>query len=208
MAVTINGNGVVTGLDSEGSSDLGTELEAAGGLVMVTPTTIANSGGTATLTAGAVAFSGVTSVSLNGVFSSAYSNYRVLIEGISSVSVDTFFRYRASGSDNSVATYNTQYVDFAGTVEDANRANNQTSNLVGVCGSASDGNFMTVDVARPNLAQRTISLSYSFSVSAGGYVRQSSTFFDNTTVFDGFTFFANTGNITGSIRVYGYRNGI
>lgn len=151
-------------------------------------------------------FSAVSSVSLNNVFTSTFSNYRVLIEAQSSVNVDTFIRYRVGGSDNSVATYQTQYVDFNGTLEDANRATNQTSNLVGICGSASDGNFMTIDIARPNLAQRTVSISNSLGINNGGYVRQSSTYFDNTTVFDGFSHFVNSGTITGTVRVYGYKN--
>jgi hypothetical protein len=117
-------------------------------------------------------------------------------------------RYRVSGSDNSAATYETQYLDLFSTTEDANRAVNQTSNLVGIFDDDNDGNFLTMDIARPNLAQRTVSIASSLSPNGGAFWRQSATFFNNTTVFDGFTFFGTSGNITGTIRVYGYRNGI
>ncbi len=47
-----------------------------GGLSMVNPTSIANSGGTASASGGQVTFTGVTSISLNGVLTITDDNYQ------------------------------------------------------------------------------------------------------------------------------------
>jgi len=55
-------------------------VTGAGGLRLITPTSIANSGGSSSASGGAVTFTGVTSVSLNGCFTSTYANYFVTLK--------------------------------------------------------------------------------------------------------------------------------
>jgi hypothetical protein len=205
MAVTISGSGVVTGLDSEASSDLGSKLDTAGGLVMVTPTTIANSGGTASLTNGAVSFSGVSSVSLNGCFTSAYDNYRILIRVINSGgSAAILFRLRSSGTDASGSNYNRQLIDVSGGSFVGASATSQSSGVFSIS-STTDSATASGDLYGPQLSVRTV------AVTLGNYddkIRQQNTTHTLTTSYDGITFIPESGTITGTIRVYGYRNGI
>lgn len=212
MAVTINGSGVVTGLDSEGSSDLGSKLEAAGGLVMVTPTTIANSGGTATLTNGAVAFSGVSSVSLNGCFTSDYQNYVVTTNITTSANAGMLMRLRVTGTDNTTANYGVGYRYSLTTGSNAGDASSggQTAwnfHISNLCRAANMNLFIQnpqktdyTTVGFNNLmSDNAVSSFYSFTGGAS---------FIDTTGFDGFTLYPSSGTISGTIRVYGYRNGI
>ena len=55
-------------MGQELAEDIEAVLPTIGGLAPATPTTIANSGGTASLTGNTVTFSGVSSISLNGCF--------------------------------------------------------------------------------------------------------------------------------------------
>ena len=205
MAVTISGSGVVTGLDSEGSSDLGSKLDAAGGLVMVTPTTIANSGGTATLTDGAVSFSGVSSVSLNGVFTSAYQNYVVVTSGIRSAAGAVLARLRSSGTDDSNTAYVTQYIQADSTTIAGARS---TQNYWEVFRWDDNVSAATITLFQPKDATRTVFTSESIYAFSDAYIRNFVGSFTNDTSFDGITFYVSSGTITGTIRVYGYRNGI
>jgi hypothetical protein len=206
MAVTINGNGVVTGLDSEGSSDLGTELEAAGGLVMVTPTTIANSGGTATLTAGAVAFSGVTSLSLNGVFTTTYDNYRIMWDATCSTNNNVNARMRVGGVDETGSNYVNQYLLASATTVAANRATTTSfpfGDLTTTIRAAAQ-----IEIFSPRIAQPTNFLvTGQYSSASAALIFYAGTH-SLSTAYDGFTISPNTGTWTGTLRVYGYRNGI
>ena len=205
MAVTINGNGIVTGLDSEGSSDLNTKLKDAGGLVMVAPTTIANSGGTATLTNGAVTFSGVSSVSLNGVFSAAYQWYKIMYYATASASIQNIdIRMRNAGTDDTSANYSTQYIDGSATTIAGARLTSQTrSNLGGI---ASGGSWGNIEIYNPfeTLVTSWINNSGFANPVADVYTGQHAV----ASSFNGFTFLTGANQMTGTIRVYGYRNGV
>ena len=60
----------------------GTSWIGVGGLVLITPTSTANTGGTVTVTGGKVNVAGSSSVSLNGVFTSTHQNYLILIDSL------------------------------------------------------------------------------------------------------------------------------
>jgi hypothetical protein len=197
MPVTINGNGVVTGLDSEGSSDLGSELEAAGGLVMVAPTTIASSGGTATLTAGAVSFSGVSSVSLNGVFSASYDNYYILVTRTAGSS--TTMRMRAAGTDNSASSYELRGYYYGASNANENITNGTSWNISNGSGLA----MASIVLVNPFLASNTFGVEQLLTPNLG---ETASIVHTVATSYDGFSI--NGTSQTGTIRVYGYRNGI
>jgi hypothetical protein len=51
------------------------------GLDLITPTSIAYSGGSASVSGGAVTFSAASTVSVNNCFSSTYDNYRIVFRG-------------------------------------------------------------------------------------------------------------------------------
>jgi hypothetical protein len=90
------------------------------GLVVMTPSSVDITGGgseTSTTNAdGSVSFSACETLSLNGVFTSNYDNYMMVIRGSSTSAVNIAYRLRSGGVDNStVSSYVYQYVDAYGT---------------------------------------------------------------------------------------------
>jgi len=96
------------------------------GLVVMTPTSIASTGtgNSSSINAdGSVDFASCATLSLNGVFTSSYDNYMVVMRSVASNNAETGnIRLRASGSDNSTASsYTRQYIAANGTSVTANR---------------------------------------------------------------------------------------
>jgi hypothetical protein len=175
----------------------------APGLAIVTPTSIANSGGSASASGGAVTFSAVNSISLNGVFTSAYKNYRVLWDSDPSANVTTAMRLRVSGTDNSSINYWwAQAVgNYAGSGT-ASGASGQTAWTITSTDAGTSPSWGSMDVMGPQVAENTAFLGLTaYSQAAGSF---SGAFF-NSTQFDGFTIYPGSGTITGSLRVYGYK---
>ena len=156
-------------------------------------------------------FSGVATQSVNNVFTSTYRNYRVLIE-ISAGSADAALslRLRASGSDQSGASYDTALYGAQG---------NGTAFAFGATGGTQvfigdvDTNnsyfayAFSIDIFRPNENDRTV-----FNI-ISGFIRQAGAFagisgsaiYNSAYVADGFTILNSAGtNMTGKITIYGY----
>lgn len=186
-------------------------VQSAGGLVLVSPTSIANSGGSASASGGAVSFTGVSSVSLNGVFTSAYSAYRILVRITTATSDGLLvYRLRSSGTDNSINYYS----GLGGSDQNGSYANSTISgtniSYAYIAALDSGTNYATgsIDLESPQLATKTganiVSTWFTsgsvFCGSGGGNVH------DNNGQFDGISIIATAGNITGTIRIYGYKN--
>ena len=134
------------------AEDIEDVLPTLGGLAPATPTTIANSGGTATLSGNTVTFTGVSSVSLNGCFSGDYDNYVLVVAGTNTGVNRLFLRMRASGSEASGAT------DYkvAGFYSDTSPASGAIDNSTGTSsaniGFLAGGGGSSVDIYSPFIA--------------------------------------------------------
>jgi hypothetical protein len=195
------------------AEDVEDVLPTIGGLAPVAPTSIANSGGSASTTGNTTTFSGVSSISLNGVFSADYDNYRIVLQitNGSASDVEISLRMRASGSDNSTSNY--RYGFLGGRTSDGNvscaAGNGVTQFLLGKTPSGGGNPRLAagLDFFAPQISSITGLVGSSFRMangteffgSAGGGI------FDATTQFDGFSLFPASGTITGSVSVYGYR---
>lgn len=155
-------------------------------------------------------FSAVSSVSVNSCFTSAYTNYQLLIN-IDSVSVANSLdlRLRVSGSDNSSSNYyyNGAKLDDATTTSvTAFRSTGLVTFfrlLIANSGTAA----VRVDMYNPQASVRTAITHQSIGQNATDMASAAvSGIMSVTTSYDGFTLIASTGNITGTLRVYGYRN--
>jgi hypothetical protein len=174
------------------------------GLTMVTPTSIANSGGSASASGGEVTFTGVTSVSLNGVFTSTYQNYQIVIEGFCATAATNLqLRYRTSGTDNSTSNYNVQRFVVTGSSGTAVQNSSQNIAVAGTWGLGASLNVFTV--ANPQLAKITIGRSVTASNDSTTLIQDVAFIFNASTVFDGISLIGINA-ITGTIRVYGYQN--
>jgi hypothetical protein len=180
-----------------------TWVTAAGGgaLTLISPTSIAFSGTSASTSAGKTIFSACTSLSLNGVFTSTYENYLVIFSNLtqSNGGVQTFFRYRASGSDTTSGYLSITGYQNAGSAAQVNPDVTDKHPCFQV-----DTTVSTADIfiRNPQTAtattqfNRAMTNNYSFN-----YGRQS-----GATQFDGFSIFNATYNFTGTVRVYGYQD--
>jgi hypothetical protein len=150
-------------------------------------------------------FSAVSSVSINGCFTSTYANYRLMIYADYSANTSLDMRLRSSGSDNSNSTYSS-YVgrgayDNSGvsalTGNAANRFQVETSS------AGTEPSVLACDLFSPQAAANTYLLTIGAGETRAG---SGGGKFAASTSFDGFSIFPASGTITGTIRVYGYRN--
>jgi hypothetical protein len=152
-------------------------------------------------------FSAVSSVSVNNCFSSTYDSYQIVCFASGTPNGGFIsIRFRASGSDNTDSTYNAQRLTAENTTLIGARATSSTSAIIASLDDDDDANAFTATVFRPNVATRTSLSSHAFMPFGGAYMMLTAGYFDNNNVFDGFTFFPNTGTMTGNFRIYGYRN--
>ena len=182
--------------------------EELGGMVLLTPTSIAYTGTSASIgTNGSVEFTAVSSLSLNGVFDATYDNYMIVLKSLYSTTGGDFidFRLRASGTDNTTASsYVTQYLDANSTTVSGARV---TSNLGyfgyarGTAGGLIGGE--TGYVYGPYLAQPTAWRVVDTSPLSDAFIRDTAGTHNQSASYDGATFSVASNSISGSLSVYG-----
>lgn len=180
--------------------------EELGGMVLLTPTSIAYTGGgseTATIGAnGSVAFSACGTLSLNGVFSTDYDNYMVSVRHVSSTDTALFARYRASGVNADATDYTDQSIDVNNTSVNAVRSTSQTGARYGVMSSSQRGGD-TIYVYGPALAQPTASRNVNAGAQSSAYIGDRGAVHSLSTAYDGLTLYTGSGTFDGLVSVYG-----
>ncbi len=157
-------------------------------------------------------FTAQNTVSVDNVFSAAYTNYKIILQ-FSAFSTDIVlrFRFRALGIDNSGADYTGagayNYRD-GGTVIPLNFTNQTYWEIAGTLTQGEPNrNFFSFEVGKPFTAVATlIQAEQSISDTSGASFRFTTQHVRHnaTTSFDGFTIYTFSGNVTGSVSVYGY----
>lgn len=188
------------------------------GSKLIVPSSVAVGSGSASIaTQGTVTFSGASSVSLNDVFSSTYSNYTIIVSSNTSDANSQILRLRlrVSGSDNSSNNYY-----WSGFGLGSNGAtptissfgsNGLTSSFDTSVSNATTLNSATskIELFNPFATDRTsfaAVMPYT-DVSTGGFHRQFQGQMSVTTSYTGFSLISAAGNVTGSVSVYGLKNG-
>jgi len=180
-------------------------ITAPTGLKLLVPTSVAVGSGTGTASAsGTVTFTTVSSVSLNGVFSSTYDNYLILVEVIPATGSQLNFKLRASGTDTSTG-YNRQVFLGDDTTSSAGRTTNQTVYDL-FATTTSQRTAIEILLYRPNVSGTTggivkVSKAYDSSTPVIGIKTFGQT---ASTQFDGFSLIPASSTITGTVSVYGY----
>ena len=175
-----------------------------GMLVSMEPTSISHSGTSASVNNnGGVDFTAVTSLSLNGVFTSDYDNYLIVMEFDASAAQFSRINLRASGTDNTAANYTTQRLRADGSTRDAARASGLTYWDVAYAGTEPNGN--TIHMYGPFLTQPTAGRNVTVASASGAYILDYAMTHSASTAFDGFTYSRLVGDMTGNIHVFGYR---
>ena len=150
-------------------------------------------------------FSGVSSVSLDNVFSADYRNYKLFMNLQSSASVYFYLRFRSAGTDNTSTNYNDQRIDANNTVVSAQRQNAVDKARI-FYQSPDEGGGLIVEFLDPQLPRATGFRVVSISTYADAYIYDTAGSFSATNSFDGFSIFGASGTMTGSAAIYGYAN--
>jgi hypothetical protein len=151
-------------------------------------------------------FTTSSAVNVNDVFTSTYDNYRIIVSYLGSATNQSLgLRLRVSGSDNTTLNYNIQQFDVFGSSTSPSRATGQSSFAAFSAYSTGDFNNISFDIFKPNLATPTSYNSYGTSSIDNIFIRFSTGGFNANTVFDGFSFLPQSGTLTGTYSVYGYR---
>lgn len=153
-------------------------------------------------------FSAVSSVSINNVFSSTYDNYAVVMNILTTASSTGSMRFRASGTDNTSTNYTAMGMRIQASDTDR-AAGTMTTSLVLQNGVwQANYNFYRMDIFNPNRNIRTGFTSLNSAIVVSTSLAAMNIFsgqYQSTDVFDGFTIITSSGNISGDIRVYGYK---
>jgi len=156
-----------------------------------------------------LAFTGATSASpatIDGCFTAQYQAYRIVVQSKFSAASDTNirFRLRSAGSTPSQTVW-TQYISFntpagPGLVYLVNQSQ-------GTIGNSADTNATnSFDIQDPFTARATSITGQSMALSTTTSIFSNiGCGLNNTTSYDGFQLFTDSGNITGVVTVYGYR---
>jgi hypothetical protein len=178
------------------------------GLVQIAPSSVAVGSGSGTANGnGTVDFSGVSSVSLNGIFSSGYSNYKIMLN-LSSASANSNIqgRFRVSGTDSTTGYYLAHWYIVSGTgtgtvQQDANIAHINFGDYYSTGKTLVEATIHNVFDASSTVYNYHTVMNYNTtgrSFTGGGM-------HSVATSYDGMTFFTSSGTITGSVSVYGFR---
>ena len=189
--LAVGTNGQVLTADSAQATGMKWAAPSSGALTLIT----------------AQSFSAASTVNVNDVFSATYENYLVLFNGTTSSSGDMEFRFRVSAADNTTSNYFIQYNDISNTSNNVLRQTSQTKSRFGNCDTnerfASQIMFYKPFTAEKKFVDSLITRSNTGSGIGMGRVL---TGFDAATSFTGFSILPSAGNITGSVKIYGYSN--
>ena len=188
-----------------------TSLSQAGaeippGLRLITPTSIANSGGSSSASGGEVTFTGVSSISLNGVFTSGYDYYRIMADIGTSTTAWISMRIRVSGSDNTSSVYTQQFmVSYTSTVTAAQSLSASSWPNILYPATANPAIF-AMDLSNPAVAAYTSGVWDAQRGDGTVSTQNGALAHASASGYDGFTLTVASGTITGTVRVYGYQN--
>jgi len=158
-----------------------------------------------------LSFSGSSNPFINGCFSSNYDNYKLVVTWYGSASTNIQLRLRygtnTSQTGNQYYRYGFYYT-YAGTLTNF-QASNTTEQFVGNHGTTA-GVFSNTEITMLNpytANQRTVWNTYHFDAQSG-LIAQFTSQYADTTQYTGFEFIPASGTVTGTVRVYGFRNAV
>jgi len=166
-----------------------TYLDGAGGVTLISATTIG---------------SAVSTVTVSSAFSSTYDNYLITISGgVASTSVDLSLQLGATTTGYYTGYSKVTYLTGAA----SGASNNNAANFSAVGVGTTDSLFAFVNVLGPNLAKYT-NINGGYGVTLTGSTSSNfAGFLNDTTQYTAFTIAPSSGTLTGgTIRVYGYKN--
>ena len=179
------------------------------GLILITPTSISTSGGTASISAnGSVTFSGSSGITFNQVFSNVYDNYLIVGNHTNSVAVTLRMRLGNYGGSFSTADYYTQVLGAYNSTIDPYSGGPSAEFVFGSSTATYHGGHV-IRVFGPHLAQNTAVRAVDtgpWSSAYPYYMVYTSNYHNVASSFDSCLIFPGSGTLTGTFCIYGLRN--
>lgn len=169
--------------------------------ITMRPTSVTFTGTDATINAdGGVTVDACSVISLNGVFTSAISNYTIIMNGVASATTERL-KLRAAGVDAS-SDYHYQDLSLNSTSVNANRGGPETAGARR--GEIYDiSNVSWTNIYHPSLAQDTVMRSVTVSTRFDAYIWELGSIHIVATAYDGWSR-PSGNNFTGTLHVIGY----
>ena len=155
-------------------------------------------------------FSAVASVSVDNCFSSTYANYLITYRqtNVSAAAAVLSMRLRVGGAESTGVHYTThRLIGYSSTVSTSNNPTGaQTWYIANTGNSYPTYGMFTMMMFAPAETKTTVARldgqnhDGNFVVYANAYTHSA------TTAYDGFTFYVSSGNISGTLNVYGMVN--
>ena len=155
-------------------------------------------------------FSGVSAQAVNSVFTSTYANYLVTISTNTPTADNSYFiKFRVGVTDTSSAYYWAYHGVRSASTSISGTSNNDTTGFyIGDHDLASTKSFYaaSINIFGPNVANATSVHGQYSGINTGGatLLQAIGGWQDSSTQFDGFNIYTNSGNISGTVRTYGY----
>lgn len=197
--------------DTLGNSVNMTQVSGGSGLVPITPSSVTVGSGSATVGAnGAVTFTGASNITINGSFTTAYKNYRIVASELSVLTSGGSLAMQLK-SDSSIFS-SADYVSVGRynsttTGSGVSSAVSQTSWGLWYSDVNGGQNNLVVDIFTPQEAKPTSAryLATAYQNTAVWVDYSGGSIFNNSSQATGFKILHSAGALSGTIQVYGYR---
>lgn len=159
-------------------------------------------------------FTTQSTINVNGCFSNTYQNYKIIVS-INAATNSQYLRMRLrnAGTDKTGTGYSYCIIGLSSAGAAANNYGASTSNweILGMYGGAgyADRSKVSFEVLSPyDSTARTNILGLSWGMSPGGtnFGGTINGLFYDTDSCDSFTLYVDSGTVSGSVKVYGYKN--
>jgi hypothetical protein len=151
-------------------------------------------------------FTATGSIQFNNVFTSRYENYRIVFSNVTAgVSAAMSWNLSNGGVQVTTATYGDNRLFGQGATIGGQNFTSQVGARMMILGSTGPSSIV-MDLFRPALATQTRSITIGNQADSNtAFLEMFNAFQTDATAFDGINF--NYGsNISGTVRIYGYRN--
>jgi hypothetical protein len=186
------------------------DVANAQGLTLIDPTSVTGSGSSIS-SLGTVNLSACAAATINGVFTSAYSNYRIVINVGLSAADGIFGHLAVGGTPDTTSNYDTQKVLVTGTTPSGAQVTAAPYWSLAAAGTTVTQHNVVIDLFGPAIATpctgvlsclaNTVPMTTAAATATGGIANRLST------AFDGFELNTNAGTMTGTVQIFGYNAG-